>query len=69
MISEENRPVQRLEDLEREAIEHAVRFYSGHKVKAAEALGISVKTLYRKLQQYGYRRGRLGPTGPGGGTG
>lgn len=69
MISEENRPVRRLDELEREEIEHAVKFHNGNKSRAADALGISVKTLYRKLQQYGYRRGRLGPAGPEGGTG
>jgi two-component system NtrC family response regulator len=40
-----------LRDLENEAILSAVRRNGGNKAKAAEELGISVKTLYNKLNQ------------------
>jgi DNA-binding NtrC family response regulator len=41
-----------LEKLEREAIQQALASTSGHQGKAAEQLGISRRTLSRKLQQY-----------------
>ncbi|MBO7678262.1 MAG: sigma-54-dependent Fis family transcriptional regulator, partial [Thermoguttaceae bacterium] len=40
-----------LRDLEREAIIQAVNRNGGNKAKAAEELGISLKTLYNKLNQ------------------
>ncbi|MCS7012324.1 MAG: sigma-54 dependent transcriptional regulator [Chloroherpetonaceae bacterium] len=41
-----------LEDLERYAIEETLKRFSGNKRKTAEALGITERTLYRKLNQY-----------------
>ena len=41
-----------LEDMERAAIEDALRRYEGHRQKAAEALGIGLRTLYEKLKRY-----------------
>ena len=40
-----------LRDLEMKAIESALQRHSGNKSKAAEELGISLKTLYNKLNQ------------------
>ena len=40
-----------LRDLEMKAIESAMQRHSGNKSKAAEELGISLKTLYNKLHQ------------------
>jgi two-component system response regulator FlrC len=42
-----------LVDLEREAIERALRAVSGNRRRAAEILGIGERTLYDKLKRYG----------------
>jgi DNA-binding NtrC family response regulator len=47
-----------LTELERMAIEHALRLHDGAREPAAKALGISPATIYRKLKSYGL-------TGPG----
>jgi len=44
--------VRRLEDLERMAIEHALRVCEGNKTRAAQRLGISRQTLRTKLKEY-----------------
>jgi transcriptional regulator with PAS, ATPase and Fis domain len=46
-------PGTRLEDLEREAVEQALHRHNGNRTHAAEALGISVRTLQRKLKAWG----------------
>jgi DNA-binding NtrC family response regulator len=46
-------PTLRLHDLERWAISEAMRQTAGNKRRAAELLGISRDTLYRKLQEMG----------------
>ncbi len=46
----------RLEDWERRLIPEALKRASGKIPDAAELLGISRATLYRKLESYGYRR-------------
>jgi len=42
-----------MEEMEAEAIRHALREVAGNRRKAAESLGIGERTLYRKLQKYG----------------
>jgi DNA-binding NtrC family response regulator len=42
-----------IEDAEKFLIERALTKYSGNRRKASEALGVSERTLYRKLDQYG----------------
>jgi transcriptional regulator with PAS, ATPase and Fis domain len=42
-----------LADLEREAIDRALRHFGGDRKAAARALGISVRTLYYRLSSYG----------------
>jgi DNA-binding NtrC family response regulator len=42
-----------LEDLERQQIERAIDRFAGNRRKAAKALGIGERTLYRKLKEYG----------------
>ena len=41
-----------LEELEREHIRRVLSRVQGDKVRAAEALGIHLSTLYRKVQRY-----------------
>jgi DNA-binding NtrC family response regulator len=45
----------RLKDIEQEAIREALRSCDGRRKKAAEALGIPIRTLYEKLRRYGIR--------------
>lgn len=45
----------RLEDMERGHILRILSTTEGHQRKAAEILGISIKTLYRKLKKYGIK--------------
>lgn len=45
-----------IEDLEREAIERTLRFYSNNRRATAKSLGMSERTLYRKIDQYGLER-------------
>lgn len=42
-----------IEDTEQFLIEQSLKKYDGNRRKASEALGISERTLYRKLDQYG----------------
>ena len=44
-----------LKDLEKEAIEHALDQVRGNRKRAAQVLGIGVRTLYRKLNEYGLK--------------
>lgn len=44
----------RLEDMERRLIEATLEHYDGHRAKAAQALGIGIRTLTNKLRLYGY---------------
>jgi DNA-binding NtrC family response regulator len=46
-------PLQTLEEMERAHIERALRSTQGHRGRAAAALGISERNLYRKLREYG----------------
>lgn len=44
--------VQKMEELEAQAIENAILQYKGNLTEAAKALGIGRATLYRKVKQY-----------------
>lgn len=46
-------PLRTLKDMEKEAIEQALDRVGGNRRKAADILGISARTLYRKLKEYG----------------
>ena len=41
-----------LEDLEREAIIRTLQYYNKNRRKAAKSLGMSERTLYRKINDY-----------------
>ena len=47
-----SRAIRNIEEGERVVIEDALRQTNGNKAKAAEALGISTRTLYRKLEKF-----------------
>jgi transcriptional regulator of acetoin/glycerol metabolism len=47
------RPLGRLESMERDAIVHSLEDAGGNKVRAAQFLGMSRATLYRKIHEYG----------------
>ena len=47
-----------LADLERRHIESVLSQTNWHQGKAAAMLGISSKTLYRKIREYGFQRPR-----------
>ncbi len=46
-------PVIPLQDMEKQAIHHALQHFKGDKILAAKYLGIGKTTLYRKLKEYG----------------
>ena len=41
-----------LDDVERDLIERTLEFVKGNKARAAEILGVSLKTLYNRLERY-----------------
>lgn len=43
-----------LEDLEKQAIAQALKACGGNRTRAAEQLGISRRTLHRKISEYGF---------------
>jgi DNA-binding NtrC family response regulator len=44
----------KLDEMERRLIEVTLEHFSGHRAKAAQALGIGIRTLTNKIRQYGY---------------
>jgi transcriptional regulator with PAS, ATPase and Fis domain len=46
------RAIRNIEEGEKALIEDALRQTNGNKAKAAEALGISTRTLYRKIEKF-----------------
>lgn len=55
-----------LEQLEKATIIKALRFFQGNKTLTAQSLGIAVKTLYNKLEQYESEQGTSSRTPPTG---
>lgn len=55
--------VKTLHSIEREAILRALDGFGGARGKTAKALGISVRTLQRKIKEYGYTNGGEKPSG------
>lgn len=46
-------PTVTIAELERHYILKALAYFKGNKMQAAQALGITIKTLYNKLHEYG----------------
>ncbi len=56
-VTSEQTPISagmKLEDMERRLIEATLDHFDGHRAKAAQALGIGIRTLANKLRLYGY---------------
>ena len=51
-MSEEDKKVRTINELESIAIENAIQEFGGNLTEAAKALGIGRATLYRKVKQY-----------------
>lgn len=51
--TEDYNPAVTLHELEKQYILKALKYYDGNKTQAANALGITIKTLYNKLHEYG----------------
>ena len=45
-----------IEDIEKEAIERTLKFFNNNRRASAKSLGMSERTLYRKIDQYGLER-------------
>ncbi len=63
------RPGRALRDAERQLIEETLRRHKGHRTQAALDLGISRRTLHRKLNEFGLRKPPGGETGKAGSHG
>lgn len=50
-------PGMKISEIEKAIILHALRFYSGNKQTTAFSLGISLRTLYSRLNEYGHGDG------------
>ena len=56
--------IRNIEEGEKNLIEEALRQTNGNKAKAAEALGISTRTLYRKIEKFSLSQADLGRSEP-----
>ncbi|MCM0605207.1 MAG: sigma-54-dependent Fis family transcriptional regulator [Xanthomonadaceae bacterium] len=57
-VSSEFTPQMKLDDVERSHILRSLDFHQGNKTKTAHSLGITIKTLYNKLQRYDVAMGQ-----------
>src|ERR671924_1946806 len=56
--------IRNIEEAERRLIEDALRQTNGNKVKAAEVLGISTRTIYRKIEKFSLTQADAGRSEP-----
>jgi DNA-binding protein Fis len=60
----EDRPILKIAQMQKRSTEHALAGCDGNRTKAAEVLGVSVRTVRNWIKKYGlsakypYRRGR-----------
>jgi len=54
MLNEEGN-IRKIDEMEKQAIEMAIRFYNGHMTEVARRLGIGRSTLYRKIDDFGLK--------------
>ena len=52
-VTEDYDPAITVHELEKRYILSSLKYYDGNKTRAANALGITIKTLYNKLHEYG----------------
>ena len=45
--------IESLKDLEKEAIKRTLKYFNNNRRKAARSLGMSERTLYRKIEEFG----------------
>ena len=50
-----------LDELERELIRRTIEFAGGNKSRAADILGVSLKTLYNRLERYNSKAAPANP--------
>ena len=53
IVTDDYDPTVTLYELEKRYILKALNYFEGNKTQAANALGITIKTLYNKLHEYG----------------
>lgn len=53
IVTDDYDPTKTLHELEKRYILKALNYFEGNKTQAANALGITIKTLYNKLHEYG----------------
>ena len=53
-----------LRKIEKKIILEALKYYEGHRVRTAKSLGITTRTLYTKLVEYGKPRYLIKSTTP-----
>ncbi len=53
IVTDDYDPTRTLHELEKRYILKALNYFEGNKTQAANALGITIKTLYNKLHEYG----------------
>jgi DNA-binding protein Fis len=60
VLTSEDESSFRLEEMERRLIDRAMAYTGGHQQRAASLLGVSRRTLSRKLKEWGSSNGSAG---------
>ena len=51
-IKDKDGELRSLQDIERDLLQYAIKFYDGHMSEVSRRLGIGRSTLYRKVREY-----------------